>query len=202
MRLGFVLWRNDVFVLWRKDVFVFYKGNLMTHNTAVFNLCVRKGGAHFLSHPVRLLKDYASKCVPLQVHGDGTPAMGIGKAWGKSIDAWSWSSCLVAAESQLSIFLIYCVHACLRCGECVLSWEPEYSLPYERTMCLSYGGSWLVCLMRGIAVYVLWWGFCVFVFFMGLIALSEVCGSWACYLGCGFQEDGVELQCIVWGQMA
>jgi len=40
--------------------------------------------------------------------------MGVGKAWGKSIDIWSWSSLLVAGRSELVIFLIFCVHAALR----------------------------------------------------------------------------------------
>ena len=61
--------------------------------------------------------DHRAKCIPLSLHGDGTPAMGVGKAWGKLIDIWSWSSLLVTGRSNLTIFLIFCVHSVLRSVE-------------------------------------------------------------------------------------
>ena len=75
---------------------------------------LKQGGLQFQSHPVRDRDDFRSKCVPLRLHGDGTPAMGVGKAWGKMIDVWSWTSILCRGTTQLTIFLIYCVHAALR----------------------------------------------------------------------------------------
>ena len=33
---------------------------------------VRKG-AHFLQHPIRIREGFETKCVPLKLHGDGTP---------------------------------------------------------------------------------------------------------------------------------
>ena len=82
-----------------------------------------QGGVHFQNHPVRLRTDYLSKCIPLTLHGDGPPCMGLGKAWGKMIDIWSWSSMLVLGSSNLTFFLIWCVHAVLRSvreGHCTL----------------------------------------------------------------------------------
>jgi len=52
--------------------------------------------------------------VPLSLHGDGTPGMGVGKAWSKMIDVWSWTSLLCKGNSQLTMFFIWCVHAVLR----------------------------------------------------------------------------------------
>ena len=39
------------------------------------------GTAHFLSHPIRHIDP--RKCVPLSIHGDGLPCMGIGKRGAK-----------------------------------------------------------------------------------------------------------------------
>ena len=52
-------------------------------------------GVQFLNHPVRHLANFRSHCIPIVVHGDGTPVVGIGKAWGRLMDIWSWSSMLV-----------------------------------------------------------------------------------------------------------
>lgn len=43
-------------------------------------------GQHFLQHPVRIRQDFETKCVPLKLHGDGTPVTGLGKSWGKLVD--------------------------------------------------------------------------------------------------------------------
>ena len=81
------------------------------------HLLLHTGGEHFESHCVRHRTDFKSKCIPLTVHGDGTPMTGIGKAWGKSIDVWSWTSMLHKGPSALTMFLIYAVQAGLRCAD-------------------------------------------------------------------------------------
>ena len=58
-----------------------------------------------------------NKLVPLGLHGDGTPAMGSGKSWSQNVDIWSWTSLLINAPSQISIYFIWLVHATLRTGE-------------------------------------------------------------------------------------
>ena len=73
-----------------------------------------QGGLQFRSHPVRHREDFQRNCVPLSLHGDGTPAMGVGKSWSKMMDIWTWTSLLVKGRSQLTMFLIFCVHASLR----------------------------------------------------------------------------------------
>ena len=52
--------------------------------------------------------------IPLAIHGDGFPCMGIGKSWGNQMDSWEWGSMLVNAKSRLCVFLIFCVHQALR----------------------------------------------------------------------------------------
>ena len=39
--------------------------------------------------------------IPLRLHGDGTPVTGIGKQWGKLVDAYSIASLLVVAPTKL-----------------------------------------------------------------------------------------------------
>ena len=44
--------------------------------------------------------------------------MGIGKAWGKIVDVWSWSSILAkSVRSKLSCFLIFAILAVMRTAE-------------------------------------------------------------------------------------
>ena len=37
---------------------------------------------------------FATKLVPLALHGDGTPVLGIGKVWSRQLTTWSWNSLL------------------------------------------------------------------------------------------------------------
>ena len=69
------------------------------------------GTTQFLTHPVRLRPNFRSHCIPLSIHGDGTPVVGIGKAWGKLLDIWSWQSLLVSGPTILRTMLIFCVHS-------------------------------------------------------------------------------------------
>jgi len=74
----------------------------------------QSGGRHFLSHPVRLIEGFADKFIPFAIHGDGFPCMGVGKSWGKVMDAWQWSSILCGARSKQCVWLIFLVHQVLR----------------------------------------------------------------------------------------
>ena len=76
-----------------------------------------EGGVQFQRHPIKDLDDFAKWCVPVGIHGDATPAMGVGKSWAKMMDIWSWHSLLVKSQSQLTMFLILCVHSVLRSVE-------------------------------------------------------------------------------------
>lgn len=73
-----------------------------------------QGGMHFKTHPVRSRPNFMEMCIPLLLHGDGFPCSGIGKAWGKVMDSWQWSSLLSNAKSKWSVFLAWCVHQVLR----------------------------------------------------------------------------------------
>ena len=72
------------------------------------------GTVQFMTHPVRLRPNFRSHCIPLSIHGDGTPVVGIGKAWGKLLDIWSWQSLLVSGPTILRTMLIFCVHSSIQ----------------------------------------------------------------------------------------
>ena len=55
-----------------------------------------KGSVQVKTNLVRNRPNFHSHCIPLSIHGDGTPVVGIGKAWGKLLDIWSWQSLLVS----------------------------------------------------------------------------------------------------------
>ena len=44
---------------------------------------------------------FEDSCIPLRLHGDGTPVTGVGKQWGKMLDAYSLASLLVVAPVKL-----------------------------------------------------------------------------------------------------
>lgn len=73
-----------------------------------------RGGVQFACHEVRHMGNL-SKVIPLRLHGDGTPASGVGKSWGKLVDIFSLSSMLVFGSSQLHNFMIWMVHQSLLC---------------------------------------------------------------------------------------
>lgn len=50
--------------------------------------------------------DHFTKCVPLGLHGDGVPVAGVGRAWSRSVDVYSWSSLLGKASTAFTQFLI------------------------------------------------------------------------------------------------
>ena len=55
--------------------------------------------------------DMREKCIPLAIHGDGTPVTGVGKAWSKQYDVWSWCSLLGRGTTEELTFYIvgfYC----------------------------------------------------------------------------------------------
>ena len=74
-----------------------------------------EGSPQFQANPTLAGRDL-SKMLPLTIHGDGTPVCGAGKSWSKMGDFFSWSCMLVTSgHSQLTRFLIFMVHAYMRC---------------------------------------------------------------------------------------
>lgn len=50
---------------------------------------------------------YKTKCVPILLHGDGVPIVGIGKGWSKIATIFSWCSMLTAPSTKESMRFIW-----------------------------------------------------------------------------------------------
>ena len=48
--------------------------------------------------------------MPIGLHGDGVATSGIGKAWQRSVEAFSWTSLLARGPSFITNYVIYLVH--------------------------------------------------------------------------------------------
>ena len=91
---------NNYPVMWRKLV---YPGE---------QTCQRfwnavQGSPQFKQHPVRFRLNFKTKCIPLKMHGDGTPVTGLGKQWGKMVDVYSVSSILSFGPSVLQNLMLF-----------------------------------------------------------------------------------------------
>ena len=60
-------------------------------------------------HPLLSQENYQEKAVPLAMHGDGTPATGIGKVWAKMLTTLSLSSLVGYGSSVEKYFVLYSV---------------------------------------------------------------------------------------------
>lgn len=58
-------------------------------------------------HP--LSKRSVAKCIPLLLHGDGTPVISIGKLWSKQLTIFSWASMLGSGLTKDTLYHIWSV---------------------------------------------------------------------------------------------
>jgi hypothetical protein len=61
------------------------------------------------SHPIASRAGYQKLAIPLGLHGDGVPIVGLGKGWVKMALVFSWSSLLGAGNTLCSQFYIWSV---------------------------------------------------------------------------------------------
>ena len=61
------------------------------------------------SDALRSRSDLTTRCIPIRVHGDGTPVTALGKPGSKFMDIWNWSSILGTGDTKELSFLIYAV---------------------------------------------------------------------------------------------
>ena len=60
-----------------------------------------------LGHPVQDRHGWERLCIPLGVHGDGVPVVGIGKAWSKVLNVWSWFSLIGVGNTRSKMFYTF-----------------------------------------------------------------------------------------------
>ena len=66
----------------------------------------------YKDHPVVSKASFQPRqFVPLSLHGDGTPAIGVGKIWSRMLTTWSWCSLVCGPawtkDSQLPIYFMF-----------------------------------------------------------------------------------------------
>jgi hypothetical protein len=59
---------------------------------------------------VRERTDLHTKCIPITVHGDGTPVAGLGKSWSKLLNIWHWKSVLAPGRTLDVCFYIFAIY--------------------------------------------------------------------------------------------
>ena len=98
-----------------------------------------RGSLQFRSHPVRHRVGFEDHCIPLKIHGDGTPVTGLGKGWGKMVDIFSVSSLLICGPTilrNLLMFLIFQHLICRDLDHCTLD-------AFYRMLIWSFKACWL-----------------------------------------------------------
>lgn len=58
-------------------------------------------------HPVRGRNEWTKYCIPFGLHGDGVPVVGIGKAWSKVLNVFSWFSMVGTGNTRSKMFYCY-----------------------------------------------------------------------------------------------
>ena len=71
------------------------------------------------SHPIKSTVSYTKYAIPLGIHGDGVPVVGLGKGWCKMALVFSWSSLLAKGNTLSNQFYIWSVfeRLCITDGE-------------------------------------------------------------------------------------
>ena len=60
-------------------------------------------------HPLKQIPNWKERCIPIALHGDGVPCVGVGKPWGKTITVWSVRSLLGIGSTLQCMMLIWAV---------------------------------------------------------------------------------------------
>jgi hypothetical protein len=61
-------------------------------------------------HTLHTIPNFKQVLIPLAFHGDGVPVAGVGRAWQKSLDVYSWCSLLSTGSTLRANFLIYAIY--------------------------------------------------------------------------------------------
>ena len=97
----------------------------------------------YKEYPVRSRPNHTRRCIPLFCHGDGVPSTGVGKAWSKMVDLWSWGSLLVTDGSTIhSHFLSFAFFEILATREGLVGTYEELWRAFTWSLLALYTGKW------------------------------------------------------------
>lgn len=63
----------------------------------------------FQNHPVQHREGFRNLAIPISLHTDAVPVVGVGKSWQKSMDCYSWSSLLGSGTTIDFMFFVWAV---------------------------------------------------------------------------------------------
>ena len=69
-----------------------------------------EGSPLLAGHPIRLKRDFRIFGVPISLHQDGVPVVGVGKPWGKTLDIFSFCSLLGTGSTLQFNFFVWGVY--------------------------------------------------------------------------------------------
>eukprot|EP00969_Alexandrium_andersonii_P345620 15276717-Alexandrium_andersonii.AAC.1 len=59
-----------------------------------------RGHPQLENHPMLDIDGYDTKVIPLSLHGDGVPIVGVGKKWHKSLTFYTWASMVWSGSTK------------------------------------------------------------------------------------------------------
>jgi len=93
-----------------------------------WNEQLRAGSPRLQNNPMTSVANWKRTFVPVFMHGDGCPVVGVGKSWGKSMDSFNWGSVLVRGCTKAVSMLI--------CAIFLICQVQGFNVPHGGTMIL------------------------------------------------------------------
>ena len=85
-----------------------FLGNMNTaQRTSMWQELLRRQDPRVVNHPMRELRAWDSRAVPLGIHGDGAPVLQVGKAGAKSYETYSLQSMLASGPTNEIKMLLF-----------------------------------------------------------------------------------------------
>ena len=58
-------------------------------------------------HPIKKVANYKTKTIPIAIHGDGVPIVGLGKGWSRVMTLFSWYSLVGQGQTREILFWVW-----------------------------------------------------------------------------------------------
>ena len=101
-----------------------------------------------VGHPVRARRNWKSLCVPISIHGDGVPCVGVGKSWTKSMELLSWASCVASGTTMNTFHYIFGVFAHLLSTRFGMNTMQQFWKILAWSLRALFAGEWRVCVFN------------------------------------------------------
>ena len=91
-------------------------------------------------HPMKAKPSWNERTVPIAVHGDGVPIVGVGKAWSRMMTHYSWYSLIGQGKTSSMLMWIWAFYDRLKVGDVTHGTLHEfYKILHWSFLCLAEG---------------------------------------------------------------